>query len=159
MKKTGLYITLVLFLSMLMQNTFAQQLVPLVPNPQEIEYGEGAFAISDDISINYLMGDVQTIALIDEQLKKEFKFVRGYEVIKKEGTASKRIRIAVKGRNSIIDNLIKSLEPKNNKRFQEEGYILRSTKSDITIFLIILNVANDVPSLRKILFTILVNVS
>ncbi len=133
MKKTGLYITLVLFLSMLMQNTFAQQLVPLVPNPQEIEYGEGVFAISDDISINYLMGDVQTIALIDEQLKKEFKFVRGYEVIKKEGTASKRIRIAVKGRNSIIDNLIKSLEPKNNKRFQEEGYILRSTKSDITI--------------------------
>lgn len=133
MEKTGLYIILGLFLSMLMQNTFAQHQITLVPNPQEIEYGEGAFAISDDISINYLMGDAQTIALIDQQLKKEFKFVRGYEVIKKEGTASKRIRIAVKGRNSTIDNLIESLEPKNNKRFREEGYILRSTKSDITI--------------------------
>lgn len=133
MEKTGLYIILGLFLSMLMQNTFAQHQITLVPNPQEIEYDEGAFAISDDISINYLMGDAQTIALIDQQLKKEFKFVRGYEVIKKEGTASKRIRIAVKGRNSTIDNLIESLEPKNNKRFREEGYILRSTKSDITI--------------------------
>jgi len=132
MKRTIRYFLVVIAI-FLAQNVRAQKEVTLVPNPQEIEYGEGAFAISDDISINYLMGDVQTIALIDQQLKKEFKFVRGYEVIKKEGTASKRIRIAVKGRNSTIDNLIESLEPENNKRFREEGYILRSTKSDITI--------------------------
>ncbi len=110
-----------------------QKQINIVPNPQKVVHSESYFEISDDISINFLMGNASATLLIEEQIKEELKQIRGYDIISKESISSKRIRFALKGRNSGIDELIDSEEPKGNKRFKEEGYILKSTPESITI--------------------------
>ncbi|MEP5048610.1 MAG: glycoside hydrolase family 20 zincin-like fold domain-containing protein, partial [Balneola sp.] len=131
MKKTGLYITLVLFLSMLMQNTFAQQKITLVPNPQEISFKTGSFELNEEISIQVFVNDREEESFLIEQIQKEFSQSLGFNL--KDHKTNSQIIVGVKGADKEFDKILNRFSYSSYNKLGKEGYRLFVTTDLILI--------------------------
>ena len=120
----------VLLTTLWLSTAVAQQNINLVPNPQQVEYKQGAFSLSGDISIEFHLSDTGEEAFLKEQLSKEFQQSLGKEISAK---ANRKIVVGVHGESNKFDRLAKTNSVSRNDQIGDEGYQLLVSKDLVLI--------------------------
>ncbi len=121
---------IILLLIVLSPNVQSQ--LHLVPHPQEIVSGDGAFEMSDEVSVILYLNDKEEEAFQFELLREEYeRSVEGRLLL--GGESEKRIIVGVKGGGRAFNRLIDQYELEPNNQIGEEGYRLLVTPTLILI--------------------------
>ncbi|MEX0719565.1 MAG: beta-N-acetylhexosaminidase [Balneolaceae bacterium] len=121
-KTIVVFLLLALFLDIHMLH--GQQNIPLVPNPQEVEFSEGVFYLDGDISMQFYLNDGEEEHSLFTQLEKEFASSLFTTLQKDQEIAGKQIIVGVGGINSAFDELVKNEDIVPSPDLGSEGYFL-----------------------------------
>ncbi|MEQ9265058.1 MAG: beta-N-acetylhexosaminidase [Balneolaceae bacterium] len=127
------YITLLSLMVLFQVTTVAQQRIHVVPNPQEVEFKEGAFFLDEVVSVDLYLNDKEEEAFQFDLLQREYQSSTGGELIKGKSETKKRITIGIKGGGRAFDRLVEQYGLKADEQIGEEGYLLLITSDQIII--------------------------
>lgn len=124
MKRIQLNILVLVISGITALPVLGQHSIHLVPNPQQVEFTEGAFSLSQHFSVELYLDNKTEEAFILEQLNHEFKQSIGKEIQQKAKNPGQRIVIGIPGSSRNFDRLLQqhNLQPAEN--LGDEGYRL-----------------------------------
>ncbi len=130
MKATRTTLLAVLLTILCLNTAAAQQKIHLVPNPQQVEYMDGVFTLSEDVSVEFYLSDSDEEAFLKDQLSKEFHQSLGKEI---SSEADQKIVVGIHGDSNKFDRMAKNHDLNIKNQIGQEGYQLGVSKDLILI--------------------------